>query len=547
MDKKQFAHVVLVMVVTGKALSIFTMIVSCSKNRVNAFLPTIWKLGSGRIMNKSTDKSDCIRMFTTSYPSSNVFGICGNADNSTLHDPTSRKRMGGAEWTTTVEQLRQAARERKKTRQMYIEMDRQRNLELKRLINDNNQQESEGFIAVRVSVDDSLRRSLAMNGREKRGRMFLRHGQDGHMTTLAEFKQELHGFFRTLKRKSYILQAALPSQRMDAQGNATDDDTDIQQNTISWWPLETDEHIVQTLKRANEYFLQQQENINSSSTAQPQNMLVLKRPTFLLRVSRDPNYVPPSEPAYLKNMPNPLDSTTMTMISFYSFFPIQEEIEYVANLKRVWKPFHVLGRVYVAREGINAQMAVPTNVLAQFRLSLIDVIPEAATNIDIVNVDPVPIEKSEFFKESHLPPPFTNLHIRIRPQIVADGLPLEYNNSTDPKPLDLYGHSTGVEMSPLDWHESISSLQNQQRDPSDLAQQDQMQVPILLDCRNKYETDVGTFVGAEPLNTEFFRESWDVLKERLKDTPKDAPILTYCTGGRYQGLGWMMITMSCLH
>jgi predicted O-methyltransferase YrrM/rhodanese-related sulfurtransferase len=56
-------------------------------------------------------------------------------------------------------------------------------------------------------------------------------------------------------------------------------------------------------------------------------------------------------------------------------------------------------------------------------------------------------------------------------------------------------------------------------------------VPILLDCRNAYETDVGIFEGAEPLGTDSFRESWDVLKERLADTPKDAPIMTYCTGG----------------
>jgi predicted sulfurtransferase len=438
---------------------------------------------------------------------------------------------------TKVEELRQAAKEKKRNRQSYIEIDRQRNLELKRLIYDNNQHESEAassLIAVRVSVDDSLRRSLAMNGREKRGRMFLRYGQGSGMTTLAEFKQELHGFFRTLKRKSYILQAALPSRGMDSPWNATGDNTVIQDSAIAWWPLESDEHIVQTLKRANEYFLLlQQESINSSSTTEAKKVLVMKRPTFLLRVSQDPNYVPPSEPAYFVNMPDPSDSNTMTMISFYSFFPIQDEIEFVANLKRVWKPFHALGRVYVAKEGINAQMAVPTNVLAQFRQSLMDVIPEAVTNTDIVNVDPVPIEKSDFFNESHSPPPFTNLHIRIRPQIVADGIPLESNNITDPKPLDLYGHSTGVEMSPLDWHESISLLQNQQSGSADTTQPCQKQVPIVLDCRNKYETDVGTFVGAEPLNTEFFRESWDVLKERLRDTPKDAPILTYCTGGRY--------------
>lgn len=36
---------------------------------------------------------------------------------------------------------------------------------------------------------------------------------------------------------------------------------------------------------------------------------------------------------------------------------------------------------------------------------------------------------------------------------------------------------------------------------------------------------------AEPLNTSFFRESWDVLQERLRDVPKETKILTYCTGG----------------
>jgi len=55
--------------------------------------------------------------------------------------------------------------------------------------------------------------------------------------------------------------------------------------------------------------------------------------------------------------------------------------------------------------------------------------------------------------------------------------------------------------------------------------------PIILDCRNKYESNVGRFVGAEPLDTDNFRDTWNVLKERLKDTAKDVPIMTYCTGG----------------
>lgn len=77
---------------------------------------------------------------------------------------------------------------------------------------------------------------------------------------------------------------------------------------------------------------------------------------------------------------------------------------------------------------------------------------------------------------------------------------------------------------PLEWHQKLKEARKKRKTGEE--------APILLDCRNNYETDVGIFDGAEPLNTGNFRESWDVLKERLVDTPKDAPIMTYCTGGR---------------
>jgi UPF0176 protein len=54
---------------------------------------------------------------------------------------------------------------------------------------------------------------------------------------------------------------------------------------------------------------------------------------------------------------------------------------------------------------------------------------------------------------------------------------------------------------------------------------------IILDCRNSYESDVGIFQNAIPLQTTFFRESWDALEEKLANVPKDTPIMTYCTGG----------------
>ena len=51
------------------------------------------------------------------------------------------------------------------------------------------------------------------------------------------------------------------------------------------------------------------------------------------------------------------------------------------------------------------------------------------------------------------------------------------------------------------------------------------------DCRNDYESDLGTFQGAVPLGTKVFSESWDQLHSALKNVPKDTPIYTFCTGG----------------
>ena len=111
-------------------------------------------------------------------------------------------------------------------------------------------------------------------------------------------------------------------------------------------------------------------------------------------------------------------------------------------------------------------------------------------------------------------PPFRNLHVRVRSQVVADGLD---------KSLDW--QAAGYDMPPLEWHEKLKGAKEGNSDQKE---------PIILDCRNTYETDVGIFEGAEPLGTENFRDSWDVLKDRLADAPKDAPIMTYCTGGMFK-------------
>lgn len=125
----------------------------------------------------------------------------------------------------------------------------------------------------------------------------------------------------------------------------------------------------------------------------------------------------------------------------------------------------------------------------------------------------------------------------MRDQILADGFhyhspPLdsiqssvreERTSSTSLPTLPEFGgldwSSAGQEMKPLDWHKALAEARYGGV------------TPIVLDCRNSYETDVGSFKNAIPLNTTFFRESWAALEEVLRGTPRDTPVLTYCTGG----------------
>ena len=74
----------------------------------------------------------------------------------------------------------------------------------------------------------------------------------------------------------------------------------------------------------------------------------------------------------------------------------------------------------------------------------------------------------------------------------------------------------GPEISPIMWHQEVSQRTD------DL---------VLLDCRNTYESDMGTFRGAIPLNTTKFSETWDAVNSQLAGISKDTRILTFCTGG----------------
>ena len=53
-------------------------------------------------------------------------------------------------------------------------------------------------------------------------------------------------------------------------------------------------------------------------------------------------------------------------ISFYKYFEIENPQEFRDELFRKWTEFNCFGRIYVAREGINAQISVPEHHLEAF-------------------------------------------------------------------------------------------------------------------------------------------------------------------------------------
>jgi UPF0176 acylphosphatase like domain len=268
---------------------------------------------------------------------------------------------------------------------------------------------------VKVVVCDELRHDLKLSGREKRGRVFLEPTNDA-VSTLQGLKRELHAFFRALRKDTYVLSAGYPE---------ICDDGKVVNSKINGtrWSIENDSDVVSTFGKAKEMFEASE---------------CLTRPAIVILVERDPDApLPPPPPAYLEHMPDPATSAHMTMLSFYSFPKggIDRPVTFAETLRKLWKPFQGLGRIYVATEGMNAQMSVPTNVLDRFILCCNDLPHGVGRYIQDnggVNVDPVPLTREEFAVAAAPAggkpvPPFKNLYIRVRQQVVADGLDRGYD------------------------------------------------------------------------------------------------------------------------
>jgi UPF0176 protein len=181
------------------------------------------------------------------------------------------------------------------------------------------------------------------------------------------------------------------------------------------------------------------------------------------------------------------------------------------------------GTLIFSQEGINAQVTLKDNDLERFKV----ILAESHPFLQDINLN-IGERKHILPSASASALPFNKLVVRTKKQILTDGL----SNSTN-----IDWHQAGPELDGEAWHNEVKLVPpqkslHQESSSSSTSSSDSSKV-ILLDCRNDYESEMGTFRNAVPLNTVKFSESWEILDEILADVPKDTRVLTFCTGGIY--------------
>jgi UPF0176 protein len=177
-------------------------------------------------------------------------------------------------------------------------------------------------------------------------------------------------------------------------------------------------------------------------------------------------------------------------ISFYQYAHIGNPSIFRNHLFIHWNELDVLGRIYVAREGINAQLSVPAENFSSFKAHL-----DSITFLENVRLN-IAIEQDN--------KSFLKLKVKVRDKIVADGL----NDAS----FDVT--NKGIHVDAVKFNELIEDSDT-----------------ILVDMRNHYESEIGHFKNAITPDVDTFRDSLDIIERDLADHKEDKKLVMYCTGG----------------
>jgi UPF0176 protein len=175
-------------------------------------------------------------------------------------------------------------------------------------------------------------------------------------------------------------------------------------------------------------------------------------------------------------------------VSFYRYV-ILDDVEALRDELYVrWAEFGILGRIYIAREGINAQISVPEHHWDSFVEDL-----NGDTRFSEMTFK-VAVEDFESFYK---------LMIKVREKIVADGLSDDAYDVTD----------VGTHLDPETFHELVSDENT-----------------VCVDMRNHYESEIGHFKGAVCPDADTFSDELPMVRDMLKEH-EGKKVLLYCTGG----------------
>ena len=177
-------------------------------------------------------------------------------------------------------------------------------------------------------------------------------------------------------------------------------------------------------------------------------------------------------------------------LSFYKYFKIENLVIFRNYLFSSWSKIGILGRIYVAREGINAQLSLPKKELNSF-----------VTELDKIE----PLKRIRLnFAIIHNLKSFLKLKIKIRSQIVVDGI---FDKNFDPT-------NVGKHVCASEFNKILSEKES-----------------LCVDMRNHYESEIGHFIGAITPNVDSFKDSIKFIDEKFQNENKKKKILLYCTGG----------------
>ena len=177
-------------------------------------------------------------------------------------------------------------------------------------------------------------------------------------------------------------------------------------------------------------------------------------------------------------------------LSFYQYTQIGNPQLFRDFLFIHWNPLEVLGRIYVANEGINAQLSVPAKQFETFKASL-----DAITFLEGVRLN-IAIEQDN--------KSFLKLTVKVRNKIVSDGLKDEKFDVTQ----------RGIHVNAQEFNDLLNDKN-----------------ALCVDMRNHYESEIGHFDKAITPDVDTFRDSLPIIEEELEAYKEDRKIVMYCTGG----------------